>query len=145
MSANPLGFESLEEVAAAIQRYNPGRHRPSDLSGLRRNVREVDGRLYWHWDPRSLDWEKPKFVRSRLESAAREIDVPILLLRGSDSDLVGAAEAQAFQQMLPNLQVVEIPGARHMIAGDRNDAFNTAVLAFLGRLEGNSVAARGSR
>jgi pimeloyl-ACP methyl ester carboxylesterase len=84
-------------------------------------------------------------VRSRLESAARENDVPILLLRGSDSDLVGAAEAQAFQQMLPNLQVVEIPGARHMIAGDRNDAFNTAILTFLDRLEGGSVAARGSQ
>jgi hypothetical protein len=32
-----------------------------------------------------------------------------------------------------------------MIAGDRNDAFNTAVLAFLDRLEGGSVAARGSQ
>jgi pimeloyl-ACP methyl ester carboxylesterase len=145
MTANPRGFGSLEEVAAAIGRYNPGRPRSSDLSGLRRNVREVDGRLYWHWDPRVLDWGKTKFLRSRLESAAREIDVPILLLRGGDSDLVGAAETQAFHEMLPNLQIVEIPGAGHMIAGDRNDAFNTAIVAFLDRLEGGSAAARDSQ
>ena len=24
---------------------------PTDLSGLRKNVRERDGRFYWHWDP----------------------------------------------------------------------------------------------
>ena len=45
------GFDSLEEVADAVAAYNPHRPRPSDLSGLRKNVRERDGRFYWHWDP----------------------------------------------------------------------------------------------
>src|SRR5256885_275675 len=46
------GFASLEEVADAIAAYNPHRPRPSDLSGLRKNLRQrPDGRWAWHWDP----------------------------------------------------------------------------------------------
>jgi hypothetical protein len=45
------GFASLEEVAYAVGTYNPHRARPTDLSGLRKNLRERDGRFYWYWDP----------------------------------------------------------------------------------------------
>ena len=52
MGAAPTGFESLEEVADAVAAYQPHRKRPSNIEGLRRNVRLAeDGRLYWHWDP----------------------------------------------------------------------------------------------
>jgi pimeloyl-ACP methyl ester carboxylesterase len=136
MTGNPRGFESLEEAAQAIQRYNPKRPQSSSLNGLRRNLREVNGRLYWHWDPRILPPPgEPKFAAARLEAAARNIRVPTLLLRGGDSDLVGAAEIAAFSTLIPNLEVSEIRDAGHMIAGDRNDAFNAEILGFLGRLE----------
>ena len=43
---------SLDEVADAIQRYNPHRPRPTNLGGLEKNLRQRDdGRWYWHWDP----------------------------------------------------------------------------------------------
>ena len=45
------GFAWLEDVANAIAASNPHRPRPSDLSGLRKNLRLRDGRWYWHWDP----------------------------------------------------------------------------------------------
>ena len=49
------GFGSLEEVADAIADYNPHRPRPSDLSGLTKNLRQRDdGRWVWHWDPRFM-------------------------------------------------------------------------------------------
>lgn len=38
------GFDSLEEVADMIQQYNPHRRRPTDLDGLRVNLRRCDGR-----------------------------------------------------------------------------------------------------
>ena len=50
-----LGFASLDEVADAVAAYNPHRTGPTDPSGLRKNLRERDGRLYWHWDPAFLD------------------------------------------------------------------------------------------
>lgn len=49
------GFASLDEVADAIAEYNPHRRRPADLDGLRTNLRERDGRWYWHWDPKFID------------------------------------------------------------------------------------------
>ena len=46
------GFASLDEVADAIQGYNPHRPRPTNLDGLEKNLRQGDdGRWYWHWDP----------------------------------------------------------------------------------------------
>ena len=46
------GFADLDEVADAIQRYNPHRPRPTNLAGLEKNLRQRDdGRWYWHWDP----------------------------------------------------------------------------------------------
>ena len=53
MTGNIDGFASLEEAADAIAVYNPHRPRPSDLSGLAKNLRQRDdGRWVWHWDPR---------------------------------------------------------------------------------------------
>ena len=67
------GFASLEDVADAVAAYNPHRPRPSDLSGLRKNVRQHDdGRWYWHWDPRFMTpgrIDEPRSIRNeeRLE------------------------------------------------------------------------------
>jgi hypothetical protein len=55
MQGNADGFASLEEAADAVAAYLPHRERPSDLSGLAKNLRALpDGRLRWHWDPRFL-------------------------------------------------------------------------------------------
>src|SRR4051812_48997230 len=52
MMTNIDGFDSLDDVADAVAGYNPHRPRPSDLSGLKKNVRQrEDGRWVWHWDP----------------------------------------------------------------------------------------------
>jgi peroxiredoxin len=47
------GFGTLEEARDAIAAYNPFRPPPSDLEGLKKNLRlGEDGRWRWHWDPR---------------------------------------------------------------------------------------------
>ena len=133
MRARPDGFASLEEVADAVAAYNPHRTRPRDLSGLRRNLREIDGRFFWHWDPAFLGARKlePLAYQARLEAAARRIAVPTLLVRGSHSDIVGEAEAAHFRALMPAAHYVDVAGAGHMIAGDRNDAFTKAIVDFL--------------
>ena len=72
------GFASLEEAAEAIATYT-GRPKRGDLSGLRKNLRERDGRSYWHGDPNFFAPRKdglnqperllevPKFPRKGLE------------------------------------------------------------------------------
>jgi pimeloyl-ACP methyl ester carboxylesterase len=131
------GFASLEEVADAVAAYNPHRPRPSDLSGLRKNVRQrEDGRWYWHWDPRFMTpgrIDEPRSIRNedRLERAARTLTLPVLLVRGRQSDVLSEAGARNLQALVPHARFVDVAGAGHMVAGDRNDVFNDAVVAFL--------------
>jgi pimeloyl-ACP methyl ester carboxylesterase len=133
------GFGSLDEVADAIQRYNPHRPRPTDLSGLQKNLRLRDGRWFWHWDPAFLggrlgsdDETRSSIVDPRrLEAAARAVKVPTLLVRGRVSDLLSEEGARELLEFVPHAQLVDVSGAGHMVAGDRNDLFNDAVVTFL--------------
>lgn len=132
------GFASLDEAADAITEYQPHRPRPSNLSGLAKNLRERDGRLYWHWDPAFLEVRGApgsEHARDRhhdqLEAMARRITMPTLLVRGRLSDLVTQAEVDDFLQMVPHAEYVDVKDAAHMIAGDKNDVFTDAVVEFL--------------
>jgi pimeloyl-ACP methyl ester carboxylesterase len=133
------GFGTLDEVADAIAAYNPHRKRPSDLNGLRKNLRLRDGRWYWHWDPAfisggSADGPNEITDVARLDAAVTAIErsgVPLLLIRGRASDLVSETKANEFLARHPGAKFVDVTGAGHMVAGDRNDAFTDAVVTFL--------------
>jgi pimeloyl-ACP methyl ester carboxylesterase len=136
------GFASLNEVADAVHAYNPHRPRPTDLSGLRKNVRQREnGRWYWHWDPAFMsirpvdDESRTRAHRAEfLDDAARSLRVPTLLVRGRQSDLLSEEGAQQFLRTVPHAEYADVGGAGHMVAGDRNDAFNDAVVSFLDRV-----------
>ena len=55
----------------------------------------------------------------------------MLLVRGGNSDVVGADEAGALLRVAPQAQAIDVAGAGHMVAGDRNDVFSSAVADFL--------------
>lgn len=139
MRANPDGFASVEEAAAAVTAYLPDRPRPADPSGLRKNLRlREDGRYHWHWDPAIMagNGSSRSIAHShadRMEEVARQVSAPVLLVRGARSDVVTEADAAAFQRLMPKAEQVDVAGAAHMVAGDRNDRFNHAVLDFLKR------------
>lgn len=136
MNASPNGFTSLEDAADAVAAYQPHRKRPRDPAGLRKNLRlGEDGRYRWHWDPAFLNREisSSEFVdeSERLRAAARALTVPTLLIRGGLSSVVSAESVDEFQTLAPEAEVVTIEAADHMIAGDKNDLFNRAVITFL--------------
>ena len=136
MSQRPEGFESLEEVADAIASYQPHRKRPDNLEGLAKNVRlGDDGRYHWHWDPRFRMGHRDLGKReARLEACARKLTLPTLLVRGGLSDVLSEEGAQAFLDMCPHSEYVNVSSAGHMVAGDRNDIFANAVIEFLARV-----------
>jgi non-heme chloroperoxidase len=130
------GFDSLEEVAAAIQAYTPQRKRAWTQESLLRVVREhPDGRYRWHWDPKFMSEGGPREVadHERLHRAAATLAVPTLLVRGRESDVISVDGVREFQEVVPHAEFVDVSGAGHMVAGDRNDAFTSAVLGFLDR------------
>jgi pimeloyl-ACP methyl ester carboxylesterase len=133
------GFATVEEAAASIAAYLPHRPKPRSLSGLRKNLRhKADGRYYWHWDPAFLDGPRPiESDRLTVEQAALRaagmLSVPSLLVRGSNSELVQQAQAEEYLRLAKGSEFVDVKDARHMVAGDSNGAFTTAVLDFLQR------------
>lgn len=135
------GFDSLDEVADAIAAYNPHRPRPTDLDGLTANLRRRGDRWYWHWDPQFIagpEAQQPLEIYDvdRLHTAVQTIldgGVPMLLVRGQLSDLVSQERAEEFLARFPQVEFVDVAGAGHMVAGDRNDIFADAILDFLAR------------
>jgi acyl-coenzyme A thioesterase PaaI-like protein len=66
-----------------------------------------------------------------LYAAAGRLTAPTLLVRGAQSDLVSDDSVTEFLAAVPHASYVDIGGAGHMVAGDDNDAFTTAVTDFL--------------
>ena len=139
MEQKPNGFDTLDQVADAIANYQSHRKRERNLDGLAKNVRlGADGKYHWHWDPAyrkraPLDRDQLRARTRRLEDAARALEIPTLLVRGGLSDVLDEAGAKAFLDLVPQAEYVNITGAAHMVAGDRNDTFGVSVIDFLAR------------
>jgi pimeloyl-ACP methyl ester carboxylesterase len=134
MRAHPNGFASIDEASDAVSNYLPHRTEKKSPERLRQQlVREENGRLRWHWDPRLLDRvaKNSERYQGALLDAARQIDVPTLLISGERSDIVSDSTITEFLHLVPHAEHVRVARATHMVVGDRNDAFSTAVLGFI--------------
>jgi pimeloyl-ACP methyl ester carboxylesterase len=134
MGAAPDGFASLEEAADAITAYRPNRPRPTNLDGLKKNLRRGDdGRWRWHWDPAFLSSKSRDTRRdpAALGDAARALRLPVMLVRGRMSDMLSPDGVTTFLDQCPHAEFVDIADAGHMVVGDRNDAFTSAVVNFI--------------
>jgi pimeloyl-ACP methyl ester carboxylesterase len=140
MASRPDGFASLEEVADAIAEYLPHRPRPRSLDGLRKNLRQVDGRFFWHWDPAFLKTPTDQVVQrnnltdpARLGAAAMALRIPTLLVRGGQSDVLSVDDARRFLQLVPHAEFCDVADAHHMVAGDDNKVFDAVLEDYLDR------------
>lgn len=138
MRSHPDGFDDLEQAADAVASYLPHRPRPSESTGLARNLRPAaNGRLRWHWDPALVEPDPEDVVDTgRLLAAAARVRVPTLLVRGALSDVVTVDTAAEFGAMVPRAEFVTVARAGHMVAGDQNDLFTSVVVDFLSRVAG---------
>ena len=131
------GFGSFEEAAQAISAYLPERKgRKSNIDSLARYLRKrPDGRYRWHWDPAFIEGRRSARVTPEmmtlLNDALAGVRVPVLLVRGSNSELVNDDSVAAFLKVKPEASFVDVTGAGHMIVGDRNDVFAETLETFL--------------
>ena len=137
-SHSERGFASLEEASDAIAEYLPHRRRPVNHDGLQKNLRRVDGRYFWHWDPYFIPTEEIVQRRAvidpvHLGAAACRLRVPTLLVRGGESDVLMEEDAAQFLRLVPHAELATVAGARHMFVGDDNGVFNQVVGDFLDR------------
>jgi pimeloyl-ACP methyl ester carboxylesterase len=142
------GFGSYEEAAEAIAGYLPGREgRKSNVASLERYLRKrEDGRYRWHWDPLFVRGDRDTRLSSahveKIANALGDTDIPVLLIRGSKSELVGDEAVADFRKLAPHGEFEDVIGAGHMIVGDRNDVFAQTLDRFLQKLERGEARVR---
>ena len=74
----------------------------------------------------------PNLPRARF----RQMQVPVLVIRGANTDALHAMDAEEVAKMFPNSSRVTIPDAGHGSPRQNPDAFNAAMLPFLDRHRG---------
>jgi pimeloyl-ACP methyl ester carboxylesterase len=76
--------------------------------------------------------EPPSRVAALMDVSKR-VTMPTLVVRGERSDIVDDEGLAEMRRLVPQCEFIEVPGAGHMVAGDRNDAFSAGVISFLDR------------
>jgi pimeloyl-ACP methyl ester carboxylesterase len=123
-------FDSLEEWAEQLR----GRNQRTPFEYFQHNAlhatkRLPNGKLGLKRDPAiQLD-----FVPLELWRYVEKVRVPLLLLIGSESNIVGEDQQTRFRELRPDIEMVTIEGAGHIIVHDKAEEFEAAVRGFLGR------------
>jgi len=143
-------FASLEEAAEHIGQYLPYR-RSFRTASLTRNLRQrSDGRWIWkhgmgrRWERRmeqqggmgddgeaELPWDA---VLEGIADDAAAIDVPVLLLRGGQSDVLSGDAADELVGILKHGRLETVEKAGHLAAGDNPHSTVNLVRGFLAEL-----------
>lgn len=135
---NHRGFASPQEAAERIAQSRGETVDAAAADRMRRNLRQrADGRWTWHYDPRFFLPEQELGILpalSYLESAARHVKAPTLLIRGAASDVVDAEGAAALARLIPQMDTRIVAGAGHLVASDKPDACVDLLIDFLGSI-----------
>lgn len=103
----------------------------------------LGSRFFAELSPERLDQVRANAFRSeflgpgfpRLDpEEVRRVEIPALLIRGEKSPAVFHRLLDGLGELLPRTDLVEIPGASHMMHEDDPSAFNAALLRFWKRL-----------
>ena len=136
----------LDSFDAFVQRNlrdNPRREEWMARGSLRHNLKRLpDGRWTWKYDPvfRRGPLRPPKDQAPLLWQAWQKVACPVLLIRGAESDVISPEVAQRMQGMLlGRARLVQVPHAGHLVTGDNPPAFEAALRAFLGEVEGTGA------
>lgn len=85
------------------------------------------------WDPGLLLELDIDEILQKVSDGARSIDIPVLFVRGTQSEMTQAQVAMDFVASFPDAEYAEIPRANYQAAFDRTDSFNGLLLDFLER------------
>jgi len=128
-------FNSLEEAAQVIHRYNPRR----SLEVIRQftvvyNLKQLpSGKWTWKYDPYFSDGHRRidvKQMQNDLTAEVAKIHCPTLVVKGGESDVFSLEGARSLQEAIPGSEFALVPGAGHSVMGDNPPGFQAAVRAF---------------
>jgi esterase len=131
--ANQNRYASFEEALAARLPLFRGDSEPLVRESVERNIILMpDGTVSWRYDAEGM---AAAGLGSRdTESEWRLIEriaAPTLLVRGAESEILTRALADRVCRTIPDVKLVEVPGAGHPVPIDQPALFLSAVLPFL--------------
>jgi len=138
-----LDFDEFVEMA---HRFNQRRSIENIRERMRHRLRQTEsGKYTWKFDRRFRQQDSGLRIGSELSNDEswqlfRDIAVPTLLVRGSESDVLTPDVAERAVREMQRCRLVIVSGAGHSVPGDNPDDFTQAVRDFLGDLEQGQFA-----
>jgi pimeloyl-ACP methyl ester carboxylesterase len=135
-----IEFDDVEVFLDNVVRYDPFRSREHIARTVKYNLLvRADGKYVSKADHRrSGGMNDSGSSRTRIEPLSLEdvkaIDVPVLLVRGAESQVLLADAAERFVDALPNGQLDRVADVGHNVHGGNTPGFLEAVRPFLASL-----------
>lgn len=128
-------FDDIDHFVAKVQQYDPYRSREHIERTVRYNLlQRADGKYISKHDhgPRlkATGEHRRRGDRFTLDDV-RDLPMPMLLIRGADSNVLTAEGAERFTDAVPDGRLVTVPNAGHNVHGQNTPAFLDAVVPFL--------------
>jgi pimeloyl-ACP methyl ester carboxylesterase len=118
--AGPERFESFDEILERTIAFNPTRTESSLRRGILHNAREQDdGSWTWRYDRWRLGEGEDIPDFGPLWDDVSKLSMPVMLVRGADSGVVGDEDVAEFRRLQPGLRVEVVEGSGHSVQGDR--------------------------
>jgi pimeloyl-ACP methyl ester carboxylesterase len=128
-------FDDLEHFVRKVREYDPYRPRAHIDRTVKYNMLErADGKYISKCDsnPRRLGIVRGAGPQENITlEDARAFDLPVLLVRGADSNILEADAAERFAAALPQGRLATVPNAGHNVHGQNTLGFLQALSGFL--------------
>jgi pimeloyl-ACP methyl ester carboxylesterase len=116
-------LDSVDEFVERAMKFNPRRDAQLLRRSLLHNLRQMpNGKWTWKYDRRhrsTIDVMRMTESFQNLWAEVPRITCPTLVVRGGESDVFGADDADKLVEALPNARSVCIEGASHSVQGDQ--------------------------
>lgn len=131
-----IEFDNLEEFLDRVAKYDPYRTREHIERTIKYNlIRRADGRYVTKNDRRRFfpagDKGKGRVAGAPSLEQLKRLNLPTLIVRGADSNVLDQDAAERFAGALINGRLVTVPDCGHNVASQNTAGFLEAITPFL--------------
>ena len=128
-------FDSLDQFVANVRRYDPYRSEEHIQRTVKYNLfQRIDGKYVSKCDraPRRLGITARTTDSERLSlESVKALNIPILLVRGENSNVLDPNAAERFVNALPQGQLITVPACGHNVHSQNTSGFLEAIKPFV--------------
>jgi esterase len=138
----------FEEFVQMAHHFNQRRSIENIRERMRHRLKPTDsGKWTWKFDRRFRQADGGLRIghdvsNDEMWQMFRSVRMPVLLIRGAESDVLTQETAERLERELRQARLVVVPGAGHSVPGDNPEVFTDAVRTFLRDFEGGRFEPR---